>query len=254
MPMDLSDASDFEAIQIDDQLILTAKRNSGEPGDILFFEERPSRAEEPEFSLLLDRIPVAPHAPPSGMYAFKGAITRREVPYVRIFGKEGSQEIRVQQRPGGVGQTGLTFSLPLLDRSLSLTDAVNAMKENNARAIVAGASADDFRLLMNYDVARAFENKSTLEDIQSRGHIVSVWPEEIPVVRTRLFSMVRPRNQRVMAITSLFETIGNGVANAARICRCTSMERNHTVFDLTPSLDGTPCVRPIAGHGTYQCF
>lgn len=252
--MDLSDASDFEAIQIDDQLILTAKRLSGEPGDILFFEERPPRGEEPEFSLLRDRISVAPHAPPSGTYAFKGAMTNKPVSHVRIFGKEGSHEVSVQQQHGGVRQTGLTFPLPIIDVSSSLNEAVSAMRENDARAVIARSAESDFRLYMNYDLARAFENKFKLDDIYNRGHVVSVWPEAIPRIRTRLFSMVQPRGQRVMAVTSLFETIGNSVAHGARICCCTSMARNHTVFDQTPTLDGTPCVKPIAGHGTYQCF
>ena len=240
MPMDLSDASGFEALQIDDQLIVTAKRQSGEPGDILFFEERPPTAGVPQFALLLERISVAPHAPPSGMYAFKGAMTTRPFSHVRIFGKAGPQEIPVQQLHGGVRQTGMTFSLPVIDLSSSLDEAVSAMRDNNARAIVARASANDFRLYMNYDVARAYEKKSTLEDIRNRGHIVSVWPDVIPPTRTRLFSMVRPRDQHVMAVTSLFETIGNGVAHGSKICRCTSMASNHTVFDQTPSSMGHP--------------
>jgi hypothetical protein len=252
--MDFSDASDFEAIQIDDQLILTARRHIGEPGDILFFEERQARTEAPEFALLLDRISVAPQAPPSGLYAFKGAVANRPVSHVRVFDKDGPKDILVQQRHGGVAQTGLTFPLPVVDVSLSLNEAVTAMRENNARAIVTRASGNDFRLFTNYDVARAFENESRLEDIRDRGHMVSVWPDAIPPVRTRLFSMVRPLDQHVMAVTSLFETIGNAVAHGVKICRCTSMARNHTVFDQTPSLDGSPCVRPIAGHGTYKCF
>jgi hypothetical protein len=252
MPMDLSDANVYEAIQIGDQLILTARRFSGEPGDILFFQERSSSDGPPEFALLKDRISVTPNAPPSGMYAFKGALAKEPVPYVRIFGKRGSQEIQVQHKQAE--DTGTTFQLPVIDLFSSLDEAVSAMRENDARAIVTRSSGNDFRLFTNYDIARAYENNSSLEDIRDRGHVVSVWREAIPPTRTRLFSMVRPQNQRVMAVTSLFETIGNGVAHGAKICRCTSNAKNHTVMDENPSLDGRPCVRPIAGHGTYQCF
>jgi hypothetical protein len=253
MPMALSDASVYEAIQIDDQLVLTATRQSGEPGDILFFQQRPSSEGPPEFALLKDQISVTPQAPPSGLYAFKGIMAKGQVSHVRIYEKGGTyRDIPVKQRQAE--ETGTTFTLPVIDISSSLDEAVAAMRESDARAIVTRSPGNHFQLFTNFDIARAYENDLTLKDINDRGHVVTAWPETIPAMRTRLFSMVRPRNQRLIAVTSLFETIGNGVAHGSKICRCSSNAKNHTVMDGNPSLDGTPCVRPLPGHGIYQCF
>jgi hypothetical protein len=131
---------------------------------------------------------------------------------------------------------------------------VRAMKENDARAIVVRAPRNDFRLISNYDVARAYENDLTIEDIYEEGHPVTSWPDAIPQYRDRLFSMVRPGDERHINVTSLFEGIANGVTQGAKICRCTSNLKGHTVMDQNPSLDGTPCVKPTNGHGTYECF
>jgi hypothetical protein len=93
-----------------------------------------------------------------------------------------------------------------------------------------------------------------MEDIYDQGHAVTSWRDAIPPTRDRLFSMVRPGDQRHIAVTSLFESIANGVTQGAKICRCTSNLKGHTVMDQNPSLDGTPCVKPTSGHGTYECF
>jgi hypothetical protein len=252
MPMDLSKANRYEAIQIGEQLVLTATRDSGELGEILFFQERPSEDNTPEFAILHDRISVAPQSPPSGRYAFKGLMFKERLKHVRIYEKGGFQLIPVVQKQAE--RTGTTFTLPIIDLSSSLDQAVRAMKESNARAIVVRAPRNDFRLVTNYDVARAYENDLKLEDIYDQGHVVTSWREAIPPTRDRLFSMVRPRDEHQIAVTSLFESIGNGVMQGGKICRCTSNLKGHTVMDENPSLDGNLCAKPITGHGTYECF
>jgi hypothetical protein len=250
--MDLSKAS-YEAVQIGEQLVVMAKRDVGEPGDVLFFQERPSEDKIPEFSILRDRISVAPQSLSSGSFAFKGLITQQRIPHVRIYEKGGGfKTIPVVDQEAEA--TGTMLKLPVIDRSSPLAEAVRAMKESDARAVVVRAPRNDFRLLTNYDVARAYENDLTIEDIYGEGHAVTSWRDAIPEKRDRLFSMVRPGDERLVNVTSLFEGIANGVTQGAKICRCTSNLKNHTVMDQNPSLDGTPCVKPTSGHGTYECF
>lgn len=251
MPIDLSKAS-YEAVQIGEQLVVLAKREASDPGDVLFFQERPSEDNVPEFAILKDRLSVAPQSPPSGRYAFKGLITRQRVPHVRIYEKGGGfQTIPVVQREAG--PTGTNLKLPVIDLSSSLDEAVRAMKESNARAVVVRAPRNDFRLVTNYDVARAYEKDLTIEDVYGEGHAVSSWRGAIPPTRDRLFSIVRPGDERHIEVTSLFETIANGVTQGGKICRCTG-NKTHNVMDENPSLDGKPCVKPISGHGIYECF
>jgi G:T/U-mismatch repair DNA glycosylase len=252
MPIDLSKADRYEAIQIGEQVVLSATRDLGEPGEILFFQERSSEDNILEFAILKDQIPVGPQSPPSGRYAFKGLMSKERLEQVRIYEKGGFQLIPVVQKEAE--PTGTTLTLPVIDLSSSLDQAVRAMKGSDARAVVVRAPLNDFRLVTNYDVARAYENDLTLEDIFDQGHAVTSWREAIPPTRDRLFSMVRPRDEDQIAVTSLFESIGIGVMQGGKICRCTSNLKGHTVMDENPSLDGTSCAKPTTGHGRYECF
>jgi hypothetical protein len=252
MAVDLSEAR-YSAVQIGEQLVVMAERDVGDPGDILFFQERPSEDKVPEFAILKNRISVAPDSLSSGSFAFKGLMTQQPISHVRIYEKGGGfQTIPVAHQQAEA--TGSKLTLPLIDLSSPLAEAVHAMKENDARAVVVRTPQNDFRLVTNYDVAKAYENDLTLEDIYEEGHAVTSWRDAIPEKRDRLFSMVRPGNERLIDVTSLFEVIANGVTQGAKICRCTSNLKNHTVMDQNPSLEGKPCVKPTSGHGTYECF
>lgn len=254
MPMDLSKAAHYEAVQVGEQLVVMAHRDTSEPGDILVIQERPSISNLPEFAIMQDKISVLPFSVPPGLSAFRGLITKANPQYVRVFEKGSAKprEILVDHRVAK--HTGTTFELPVVDASSSLHDAVAAMREQDKRAVIVQAPNHQFRLVTNYEVARAFEKQLRLGDIFVQGHSVTSWKEAVPFTRDRLFSIVRPRLQPIIPVTSLFETIANIVIQGPRLCQCTSHQQGHTVMDQNPTLHGSPCIRPLAGHGTYECY
>jgi hypothetical protein len=254
MPMDLSKAAYYEAVQVGAQLVVIAHRDISEPGNILVIQERPSSSYLPEFAIMQDRISVLPHSVSPGLSAFRGMITTANPQYVHIFekGRAEPKEILVDHRVAE--NTGTTFELPVIDASSSLQDAVAAMRGQDKRAVIVRAPNHQFRLVTNYEVARAFEKKLSLGDIFAQGHSVTSWKEAVPFTRDRLFSIVRPHLQPIIPVTSLFETIANIVIQGPRLCQCTSHKQGHTVMDQNPTLHGASCIRPLAGHGTYDCY
>jgi hypothetical protein len=257
MSSELSNSDELNAIQINDHLILTARRRVGQPGQILYFQQRSSSAGMPEFALLRENVedlPIAPGAPPSGTFAFMETRVATPVPMVRVFGKDGHRDMPVQQFSEGIPAAGMKLSLPVINSTASVDDAIRAMRNRDTRAVVVSYSPTNYQLLMNHQIARAHLQHLTLADIRPQGHTVSSWSDAIPEPRTRLFSMVQPLNQPTADIASLYESVGGVVANASKICLCSSNIRSHTVWDQAPSLDGTPCRKPTQGHGTLKCF
>jgi hypothetical protein len=164
MPMYLSKAAHYEAVQVGEQLVVMAHRDTSEPGDILVIQERPSISGLPEFAIMQDKISVLPHSVPPGLSAFRGLITKANPQYVRIFEKGSAEprEILVDHRVAE--NTGTTFELPVVDASSSLHDAVAAMREQDKRAVIVQAPNHQFRLVTNYEVARAFEKQGRGEE------------------------------------------------------------------------------------------
>jgi hypothetical protein len=257
MAIELADAGDLSAIQIDDQVIVTARRQNAEPGDVLVLDERPVRAEYPEFSLLRENLfSQRPHefADSASHYAFRAIKSNAPISWVTVFEKNGSRRLPVEQRHGGVEQSGMQFDLPILDSRTPLSMVIGTMRKTDRRAVILREPHNEFRLLTNYEIARAYVNDLGLKDVASRAHPISLWRNAIPQRRTRLFSMVDPQNAPFGHVTSLFESIGGTVANSAKICLCSSKIPAHTVVDQMPSLDGNPCPRIHTAMAIYECF
>lgn len=126
------------------------------------------------------------------------------------------------------------------------------MKSSDHRAIVVEYSYGENDLFMNYQIARAFTDRLTFPAIQKVGHPVLQWSGSGP--RMGLFSMNKTSVGAIAKITSAFESVGGGVADANKVCLCSSNKPQHTVLDQVPTLDTKPCKNMPAGHGTYRCF
>jgi hypothetical protein len=237
------------------QVVIIARRRRDNPHAILYFESTASSPISHDFALLHDPVPVIVESEgaPSEVVAFKAFDSTDRVSEVRVLDENGVQTVLVTPRPDGFEQGGADIDLPLLPASATPEQAINQMKTFDRRAIIVAYDFADYQLLMNYEIARAYLDRSTLVSMRGLGHPVSI-REGRPTPRMRLFTTKQPAGQTLIRITSLFESVGGIVANAGKICVCSGRKKEHTVVDASPSLDQSPCSKAPLGHGTLSCF
>lgn len=255
MPPELTSADNLEAYQVGNQVIVIARIRNPRLRTIPYLEG-PRPGQRPIVcSLLTDTsiITVDPvHQAGPDLVAFRTFRVEDPIQNLRVQQSTGPQVIRVELRNEGFLEGGSTFDLPIISAKGSIERAITRMKLSNRRAVVVEYSHGEQDLFMNYQIARAYTNRSTFAVMRELGHPIVTWQGSGS--RMGLFSMTPADSAQMVRITSAFESVAGGVRDAGRICLCSTNKPQHTVLDQVPTLDKQPCRKVPKGHGTYSCF
>jgi hypothetical protein len=247
-------AESYEAIQMMNQVVLIAQGHE-RIGHTVHFERSLSSSWPPEYDLLHEESAGISGTITTPFYAFKAFDSPDPLHEVRIRDRNGVRTILVTQKSEGFQGGGGNLSLPLLSASATLDQAIDRMRSLDQRAIVVAYTPNEHKLFLNHQIARAYTDNISFVTMRDLGHPVSITEGRPgPVRRMHLFSMEQPSGRNLVRVTTLFESVEGSVAHVTKVCLCSSSNRTHTVFDRSPSLDQTPCLKAPPGHGTYNCF
>lgn len=136
------------------------------------------------------------------------------------------------------------FSLPLLQGTMSLTDAIESLRASDSRACIAKVGHAR-RLITNRDLRDGWiKGVRTLAQIDTHGPELLIGLSPEPHLDVRILA-----EGEVTLLESAHEYIADRVLFATKVCIC-SKNSSHTC-DSPPAQDGQPCEYC---SGQYICF
>jgi hypothetical protein len=125
------------------------------------------------------------------------------------------------------------------------------MKLFDKRAVLLNLSRG-YELFMNYQIAHHYGKYTSMKDLRGKGQVVGIPSFSPGAYRQHLFAVTSSSGPMAHVLT-LFETVANNVAKSRKVCKCSSGNPNHTVWE-PPGVDKFPCVNAPPNHGIYKCF